>query len=80
MTDKFEAPLKLGHLLLGLTLTILGGAFTAGVAWSSISSDVQTLKEGQSQMRELSTEVHKLQNDVSEIKADIRWIRENLKR
>lgn len=36
MSMNLSKPLTLAHLIVGLLITIVGGAFTAGLAWSGV--------------------------------------------
>lgn len=44
MSPALESPLRVWHLVVGLSVTVLGGAFTAGSAYASMSSDIRQLQ------------------------------------
>ena len=45
MSVNLTKPLTLMHLIVGLTITIVGGAFTAGAAWTSTTNNGKNLEE-----------------------------------
>jgi predicted nucleic acid-binding Zn-ribbon protein len=47
-----QKPLTLAQLILGLTITVIGGAATAGAAWSSLNSQVLNVSTKQTAYEE----------------------------
>lgn len=45
MDGKMAETLKVWHLVVGLSVTILGGAATAGFAWASVTKDLYQLRK-----------------------------------
>mgnify|MGYP003393618736 CR=1 FL=1 len=44
MPPVLTKPLTLMQLIIGLSITIIGGAFSLGAAWASVTSDVGQVK------------------------------------
>ncbi len=78
--------MKVWHLVVSLLIVVLGGAFTAGSAWSSLNSqlvnaqkdvkvlaDVKDRKDGLDDLWRT-----KVNDDLSTLKNDIMWIKHAL--
>lgn len=76
MSPRFEKPLRLIDLVIGLVMIVGGGLVTAGMAWANVTNDIATLKSSFAEMRENQKAITRIETDVSEIKTDIRWLRE----
>lgn len=78
MSPKLERPLTVWNLIVGLAVIVVGGVFTAGMAWASVASDIQELTTKSALPTHNEAEIHALKEDMREMKTDVKWIREKL--
>lgn len=86
MAPRFEQTVKIWHLVVSLTVVVLGGAFTAGSAWSSITEKLgvaETKVDALAEVKVKADEVdaarwREIDRDLSTLKNDVSWIKQTL--
>lgn len=71
MPPALTKPLTLLQLVIGLAITIVGGAFSLGMAWASVKSDVGQVKADvrdlQDDAKDSATRFNRLERNVVSI-------------
>lgn len=78
--------MKVWHLVVSLSVVVLGGAFTAGSAWASLNSQLSNAQKDVRALAEIKqrgdgfeeTWRTKVNDDLSTLKNDIMWIKNAL--
>ena len=78
--------MKVWHLVVSLSVVVLGGAFTAGSAWASLNSHLETAQQDVKALAETKQRGDgfediwrtKVNDDLSTLKNDIMWIKNAL--
>lgn len=86
MAPRLEQAVKVWHLVVSLSVVVLGGAFTAGSAWASLNSHLETAQQDVKALAEVKqrgddveeTWRTKVNDDLSTVKNDIMWIKNAL--
>ena len=74
--ERRVSALKLWHLVVGLVLTVLGGAATLGFVWGTLTSDIRALQLQTQDMKGvpgrldvMDTKLDGLKEDIAELKS-----------